>query len=222
MTQPDEAQHPPDWHGLDAMDDHDLDRAARIRCLGEALAARGLRLAVAESCTGGLLAANLTALAGSSAWFEGGWVTYSNRAKQRDLGVPAALFTEVGAVSGEVVTAMARGALERASVDYAVAISGVAGPGGGSEAKPVGTVWIGWAVRPSAGRETPQAGIHDLATRFRFPGDRGAIREAAVDVALRGLCAHLGGKEWSVPAADGWSPAHWPVAGLKWSEGSTA
>lgn len=194
----------------------DTDRPTRIKCLGEALKARGWRLAVAESCTGGLLAATITDQAGSSAWFEGGWVTYSNQAKQRDLGVPPGLFAEVGAVSAEVVTAMAEGALDRAGVEYAVAISGVAGPGGGSEAKPVGTVWIGWAHRPPT--SLPGGGAERatrFAARFRFPGDRHAVRETAVDVALRGLCAHLGGQQWNASAAAEWSSVFWPVAGLK-------
>ncbi len=211
-------QRPPNWTGFDAMNADSLDRRARIQCVGEALQARGLHLAVAESCTGGLLAANLTEQSGSSTWFEGGWVTYSNRAKQRDLAVPSSLFAEVGAVSGEVVTAMARGAIQRADVDYAVAISGVAGPGGGSEAKPVGTVWVGWGYRPSVGGDVTHPHVTTFATRFRFPGDRQAVREASVDVALRGLCAHLGGKGWSEQVASEWSSAHWPAAVLKWSE----
>ncbi|WP_410473547.1 CinA family protein [Guyparkeria sp. TX1] len=221
MAEQDDAQspqRPPAWNGIDSMTEGGLERRPRIRCLGEALTSRGLRLAVAESCTGGLLAANLTEQAGSSAWFEGGWVTYSNRAKQRELGVPPSLFAEVGAVSGEVVTAMARGAIERADVDYAVAISGVAGPGGGSETKPVGTVWIGWSYRSLAQSDATQADLSTFATRFRFPGDRQAVREASIDVALQGLCAHLGGKGWSHQAASRWSSAHWPAAGLKWSE----
>lgn len=216
QDEPQSMQHPPAWSGTDAMRRDDMDRGGRLECLGEALEARGCRLAVAESCTGGLLAANLTAQTGSSAWFEGGWITYSNRAKQRELVVPGALFAEVGAVSGEVVTAMVRGAIERAEVEYAVAISGVAGPGGGSETKPVGTVWIGWGYRPPMESGGAPADITTFATRFRFPGDRGAVREAAVDVSLRGLCAHLGGDEWSQQAAGTWSSAHWPAVGLKW------
>jgi len=206
---------PPRW-SAGQMTSAGTDSATRVQCLGEALEARGSRLAVAESCTGGLLAATLTEQAGSSGWFEGGWVTYSNRAKQRDLDVPAALFAEVGAVSADVVTAMAKGALARAEVEYAVAISGVAGPGGGSESKPVGTVWIGWAHRPPAaaiGGGTSE--ITGFAARFRFAGDRRAVREAAVEVALRGLCAHLGGECWDADVAANWSEAFWPVAGLK-------
>ena len=196
------------------MDHADTDRPTRVNCLGEALKARGWHLAVAESCTGGLLAATITDQAGSSGWFEGGWVTYSNQAKQRELGVPAALFAEVGAVSAEVVAAMAEGALDRAAVEYAVAISGVAGPGGGSEAKPVGTVWLGWAHRPpklAQGHRMPRPTC--FAARFRFPGDRRAVRESAVDVALRGLCTHLAGQPWDAAAAAEWSSAFWPPAG---------
>ncbi|HET20194.1 MAG TPA: CinA family protein, partial [Chromatiales bacterium] len=161
----------------------------------------------------------LTEPAGSSGWFEGGWVTYSNRAKQRDLGVPATLFSEVGAVSREVVLAMAEGALRRADVSYSVAISGVAGPGGGSEAKPVGTVWIGWGHWPPA--QVDGAHPHPpttFAARYRFDGDRMSVRQSAVDVALRGLCAHLAGERWDQSAAARWSDAYWPAAGLKISK----
>ncbi len=206
---------PPSW-SAGRMTGEQTDRPTRIKCLGEALKANGWRLAVAESCTGGLLAASLTEQAGTSGWFEGGWVTYSNRAKQRELNVPAALFAEVGAVSREVVAAMAEGALDRAGVEYAVAISGVAGPGGGSDAKPVGTVWLGWAHRRPIEADGSGGGrTTAFAARFRFPGDRHAVREAAVDVALRGLCAHLGGQEWEAAAAAEWSSAFWPVASLK-------
>jgi len=218
----------PPSRSCESMTGPGMDRATRVARLGEALAARGQRLAVAESCTGGLLAATLTEQAGSSAWFEGGWVTYSNQAKQRELAVPGSLFAEVGAVSREVVLAMAEGAIRQASVSYAVAISGVAGPSGGSDAKPVGTVWIGWAYRPSAGLERrPPAAPTTFAARFRFDGDRARVRQSAVDVALSGLCAHLSGEAsddawanawanaWNDAAARRWSAAFWPVAALK-------
>lgn len=206
---------PPNW-SAERMTGADMDRSTRVARLGEALEARGLRLAVAESCTGGLLAATLTEQSGSSGWFDCGWVTYSNRAKQRDLGVPGALFSEAGAVSRDVVIAMAEGAVRRADVSYSVAISGVAGPSGGSAAKPVGTVWIGWGYRPTAPADAGQvAPVRTFAARFRFDGDRAAVRQAAVDVALRGLCAHLAGETWDEAAAGRWSEASWPSAGLK-------
>ena len=208
------AEAPPSW-SAERMTEPGMDRSTRVARLGEALEARGQRLAVAESCTGGLLAATLTEQAGSSAWFEGGWITYSNRAKQRELDVPGALFSEVGAVSREVVTAMAAGAIRRADVTYAVAISGVAGPGGGSEAKPVGTVWIGWGYRPPASGGAQTASVSTFAARFRFDGNRTDVRQAAVDVALRGLCAHLSGEAWDERAAGRWSHASWPAASLK-------
>ena len=212
-SRPDDA--PPSWSG-GGMDDPGMAIGERVARLGEALLAHGQRLAVAESCTGGLLAAHLTEQSGSSNWFECGWVTYSNAAKQRDLGVPGVLFSEVGAVSGEVVCAMAEGAIRRADVSYAVAISGVAGPSGGSDAKPVGTVWIGWAHRsPRRGNGAPPDPVTTYAARFRFDGDRVAVRQAAVDAALRGLCAHLAGEHWGDASAARWSSAFWPSAGLK-------
>lgn len=206
---------PPNWSSSDRLTG-DSDRATRLRCLAEALEAHGMRLAVAESCTGGLLAANLTDRPGSSAWFEGGWVTYSNAAKQRELAVPSRLFAEVGAVSAEVVAAMAAGAVRQAGTEYGVGISGVAGPGGGSDGKPVGTVWLGWAFQPPvAPNGSPSAPMETFTARYRFDGDRHAVREASVDIALRGLCAHLAGHGWSQAQAAEWSTAFWPVAGLK-------
>jgi nicotinamide-nucleotide amidase len=139
----------------------------------EKLRARGWKLATAESCTGGLIAAALTSVAGSSDVVERGFVTYSNEAKAEMLGVPAALILARGAVSEEVAAAMARGALARAHVQIAVSVTGVAGPGGGTAAKPVGLVWFGWAV---AGRVRTLSRI--------FPGDRGAVRAASVAVAF--------------------------------------
>lgn len=143
--------------------------------VGAALRARGWMLATAESCTGGLVGAAITAIAGSSAWFERGFVTYSNAAKTALLGVPAQLIAAHGAVSREVALAMAAGALRAAPVQIAVSITGIAGPDGGSADKPVGTVWFGLAC---AGRE-PQA-RHAL-----FAGDRAAVRQQAALLALR-------------------------------------
>ena len=141
----------------------------------EALLARcraaGLRLATAESCTGGLIAGALTEVAGSSDVVERGFVTYSNEAKSELLGVPAATIAAVGAVSAEVAQAMAEGALARSRADIAVAVTGVAGPGGGSPEKPVGLVWFALARR---GRPT-------RVERRLFPGDRSAVRRATVE-----------------------------------------
>ena len=140
--------------------------------------ARGWRVATAESCTGGLIAAALTHVPGSSDVVDRGFVTYSNAAKTAMLGVDPALITAQGAVSGPVAAAMAAGALARSDADAVVAVTGVAGPGGGSAEKPVGTVWFGWATRTAAGTE-----------RQAFPGDRTAVRAATVARALELLLA---------------------------------
>lgn len=137
-------------------------------------------LATAESCTGGLIAATCTDLAGSSAWLERGFVTYSNAAKTELLGVPPELIAQHGAVSEPVVRAMALGALAHSHAQVAVAVTGVAGPGGGSPDKPVGTVWLGWAV---AGQVTAEC--------CHFAGDRAAVRLATVAHALAKLAALL-------------------------------
>ena len=152
-----------------------------VLALADALRARGWRMAAAESCTGGLIAAACTAVAGSSDWFERGFVTYSNAAKQELLGVPEALIAAHGAVSEEVARAMAQGALRHAPVDLAVAATGIAGPGGAVPGKPVGTVWLAWATR---------AGAH--AERLQLDGDRAAVRAATVQAALRRLLALAG------------------------------
>jgi nicotinamide-nucleotide amidase len=136
--------------------------------------AKHLMLATAESCTGGMIAAALTDIAGSSDVVERGLVTYSNEAKSELLGVPAALIAAKGAVSEEVAYAMATGALAHAPVDLAVAVTGIAGPGGGSPEKPVGLVYFGIARRGAAAH----------AERHVFPGDRAAVRRAAVRRAL--------------------------------------
>jgi nicotinamide-nucleotide amidase len=144
--------------------------------LGRALLARNLRVATAESCTGGWIAKALTDIPGSSQWLEGGLVAYSNAAKSAVLGVPAALIAAHGAVSEPVVRAMAEGARARLGVALAVAVSGIAGPDGGTADKPVGTVWFAWAN----GRQT-------TASRERFGGDREAVRRQTVALALRRL-----------------------------------
>lgn len=146
---------------------------AEVRELAAALCARGWRLATAESCTGGLVAAACTAVAGSSDWFERGVVTYSNLAKTELLGVPAALIAEHGAVSEAVARAMAQGLLQRAPVQLVLAVTGIAGPGGAVPGKPVGTVWLAWGTAQDLQAECLQAA-----------GDRAAVRETAVRAAL--------------------------------------
>ena len=140
-------------------------------------------MATAESCTGGMIAASCTDLSGSSAWFERGFVTYSNDAKTDMLGVPAALIGQHGAVSEEVAKAMALGALAHSKADFSVAVTGIAGPTGGSEAKPVGTVWLAWAEKKS-GKCVSMLKI--------FPGDRQAVREATTELALAQLNLMVG------------------------------
>ena len=148
----------------------------RLSALGAALVARGQWLAVAESCTGGLLAARITDVPGASAWFDRGVVTYANRAKVALLGVPEAVIAAHGAVSAEVAAAMAEGLRAQAGVDWTIAVTGVAGPGGGTPQKPVGTVWLAWAGPAGCRSE-----------RLQLQGDRAAIRRQTVDRALQGL-----------------------------------
>ena len=156
---------------------------AEVLALGESLRRRGWSMATAESCTGGLIAAACTSVAGSSDWFERGFVSYSNAAKTELLGVDAALIAAHGAVSESVVRAMVLGALSRAGVDLAVAVTGIAGPGGGSADKPVGTVWLGLARRGPPG----DALVH--AERLQLGGDRSAVREQTLRIALQRLRA---------------------------------
>ena len=160
-----------------------------VVALAQALRSRGLHLATAESCTGGLIAAACTALPGSSEWFERGFVVYSNESKADLLGVPAAAIAEHGAVSEVVARAMAEGALRRSTAQLSVAVTGVAGPGGGTPAKPVGTVWL--AVGRSAG-PSGAAAISTAAVRFQFSGDRDQVRQSTVSEALRALLGSLG------------------------------
>jgi nicotinamide-nucleotide amidase len=165
---------------------------ADVQALADALLARRLTLAAAESCTGGLIAAACTALAGSSHWFERGFVTYSNDAKVELLGVAQELLQAHGAVSEEVARAMAQGALVRSRANLALAVTGIAGPGGAVPGKPVGTVWLAWSVRPAAAAD-PAAGLKpDLATppltgaqRLQLDGDRSHVRSLTVQCALR-------------------------------------
>lgn len=150
--------------------------------LGKVLGRLGLMMTAAESCTGGWVAKAVTDVAGSSAWFDRGFVTYSNAAKQAMLGVPEGVLCEHGAVSEATVRAMAEGALVHSQADLSVAISGIAGPGGATPTKPVGTVWLAWSRR---GQET-------RARSYLFTGDREAVRAQAVIAALEGLLARTG------------------------------
>ena len=159
------------------MIDAELDKLARQ--VGVRLAARGLMLATAESCTGGWVATALTAIDGSSAWFERGFVTYSNAAKESMLGVRATTLAAHGAVSEPVAAEMATGALDHSPAQVALSITGVAGPAGGTPDKPVGTVSFGWAGPGGAIR---------VATRH-FAGDRAEVRRQAVICALTELLA---------------------------------
>jgi len=152
-----------------------------VLALADALRRRGWHMATAESCTGGLIAAACTTVAGSSDWFERGFVTYSNTAKTEMLGVDAALVASQGAVSEAVARAMAIGAAERAGVELAVAVTGIAGPGGATPGKPVGTVWLALASRDTTGRVQVQA------ERLQLSGDRAAVREQTVHLALQHL-----------------------------------
>lgn len=150
--------------------------------LGQHLSARSAKVTTAESCTGGGIAHAITSVPGSSRWFDCGFVTYSNEAKQQLLGVEIQVLREFGAVSAEVVRAMAQGAASVAAAEFAVAVSGIAGPDGGSAEKPVGTVWFAW--------RGPGGTISDC---HHFPGDREAVRDQAVVIALQGLLQVLDG-----------------------------
>jgi nicotinamide-nucleotide amidase len=159
----------------------DAQLAALVEALAGELGERAWKLATAESCTGGWIAKCCTDRAGSSAWFDSGIVSYSNRAKQQLLGVEAEVLEAAGAVSRVAALQMADGARRRAGVDVALAVTGIAGPDGGSPDKPVGTVWFAWAVgaRPAE------------AERVLFGGDREAVRRQTVAHALQGLLDRL-------------------------------
>lgn len=162
---------------------------AAIGALAEAIVAtltkQGRAIATAESCTGGWVAKTITDVAGSSAVFGYGIVSYSDAAKVRLLGVPEAVLAEHGAVSEPAVRAMAEGVAELATADFGVAISGIAGPDGGSADKPVGTVWFAWTRRGNRARET-------IAAKETFSGDRATVRQKSVEHALRVLRDQLG------------------------------
>jgi nicotinamide-nucleotide amidase len=151
-------------------------RLTLLEQLATKLQARGWMLTAAESCTGGLIAGSCTDLAGSSNWFERGFVTYSNSAKTEMLGVAPALIAAHGAVSEPVARAMALGALAHSHAQVAIAVTGIAGPAGGSADKPVGTVWFGFALPGTVHTES-----------MHFPGDRAAVRAASVNHALQKL-----------------------------------
>ncbi len=167
------------------MQDPTQDPTQDLRALAQALRSRGWRLATAESCTGGLIAAACTSLAGSSDWFDRGFVTYSNEAKSQMLGVDPALIARHGAVSREVACAMAEGALRHSPADLAVAVTGIAGPGGAVPGKPVGTVWLALAVKGA--QTTSHTAPEHAAWCLNCPGDRAAVREATVHQAIRRL-----------------------------------
>jgi PncC family amidohydrolase len=156
---------------------NDFSSLTLAKQFGDLLVRHNLRCTVAESCTGGSLAAAITDIPGSSQWFDRGFVTYTNEAKHEMLGVPKEIIASFGAVSEQVVQAMAIGALAASHADISIAISGIAGPSGGSDDKPVGTVWIAWAskVQPVS------------AKCFLFSGDRFAIRQQAVLAGLNGV-----------------------------------
>ncbi len=159
----------------------ELSAPVNIGLLANLLLKKGLFLATAESCTGGMIAAACTDLAGSSAWFERGFVTYSNAAKTDMLGVDAALIAQHGAVSEPVARAMAFGAVRHSHAQVSVAVTGVAGPTGGSADKPVGTVWFAWSVSGSLHSEMK-----------RFDGDRAGVRRATLEHAIGKLMMLLG------------------------------
>lgn len=152
------------------------------RQVGERLLQSGRSLACAESCTGGFISKLVTDIAGSSQWFDRGFITYTNQSKTELLGVPVETVAQQGAVSEATARAMAAGALARSQADISLAVTGIAGPGGGRLEKPVGTVWFAWAMHDGAA---------DAETQ-QFSGDRDAVRRQAVAYALQGVLTRLG------------------------------
>lgn len=159
-----------------------MDLDALVQRIGGALKAQGRMLATAESCTGGWVGRAVTAVPGCSHWYERGFITYTNTAKQEMLGVSRQTLDTHGAVSEQAVREMAEGVLARSHAQVALAVSGIAGPGGGTPDKPVGTVWLAWAGEWFA----------TTARMRRYGGDREAVRRQAVVDALTGLLEHLG------------------------------
>jgi len=145
--------------------------------VGEALKSHNMMLATAESCTGGGIAQAITEVAGSSAWFERGFITYSNLSKQQMLGVRESTLKQHGAVSEMTVREMVAGALQHSAAQVAVSVSGIAGPDGGTAEKPVGTVWFAWGIRNGEA----------VAKRYQLSGNRAEVRAQAVHVALQGV-----------------------------------
>ncbi len=155
-----------------------MDVAQRLSArVGKLLKERGLMLATAESCTGGWVAQVVTSVSGSSEWFDRGFVSYSNHSKQEMLGVRSETLDQYGGVSEEVVKEMATGALANSKAQVSVAISGIAGPSGGTPHKPIGTVWLGWAME----------GAEPRCRSTHFAGDREMVRQQAVMAALQGI-----------------------------------
>lgn len=170
-----------------------MDVAQRVAArVGEALKARGYFLATAESCTGGWVAKVVTSVAGSSQWFDRGFVTYSDASKQDMLGVTDDTLAQHGGVSEQVVREMAEGAVARSGAQVALAISGIAGPEGGTPAKPVGTVWMAWAAE----------GIETRCRATHFAGDRDMVRQQAVMASLQGVMDMIDSVEQGTAAAD--------------------
>jgi nicotinamide-nucleotide amidase len=167
------------------MDTESSQLAVLAEALGKALQDRGQTMTAAESCTGGWIAKAVTDIPGSSGWFECAFVTYGNEAKQAMLGVKAATLAEHGAVSEQTVREMVLGALARSRADFAVAVSGIAGPAGGSAEKPIGTVWFAWAARDG----------EPMTRRVQFGGDREAVRLQSVVAALGGFMSLLAGQQ---------------------------
>lgn len=161
--------------------DSDAELTGLATGLGQLLFSRKLSIATAESCTGGWIAQTITSVAGSSSWFDRGFVTYSNASKTDMLGVDSQLIETYGAVSEETARAMAQGAVVRSKAQLALAVTGIAGPDGGSDARPVGTVWLAWAC---PARET-------VAVFRQFDGDRRAIRRQSVIAAIEGVMVLL-------------------------------
>jgi nicotinamide-nucleotide amidase len=152
------------------------------RALALILIERNWKIALAESCTGGLVCATLTDLAGSSDWFERGYITYSNEAKSECLDIPIEMLQSFGAVSEQVAKAMADGARRKADVNIALSITGIAGPTGGSPEKPVGTVCFGWSIKQDVSND-----VKTITITKQFSGDREIVREQACDYALSKL-----------------------------------
>jgi nicotinamide-nucleotide amidase len=151
-----------------------------VQAVAKALETRNLKIVLAESCTGGLLAAHLTSLSGSSRWFERGYVSYSNEAKQESIGIAPSLIAKYGAVSAELAQAMAQGALSHSRAQVSIAITGIAGPEGGTLDKPVGMVCFAWAI--------PRNGsVHVCTKTQHFSGDRHRVRDQACAYALQEL-----------------------------------